>query len=467
MDHNLRDAAEEGNIDALYASIARDANVLDKIDEIPFVETPLHIAAAAGQTQFAMEMMMLKPSLARKLNPNGFTPLLLAMHNNQTQLVRGLLDVHKDLVCAQGRGGMNPLHYAAQTGNLLLLTEFLVICPKCIEDVTSRSETALHIALKNDMLDAFQLLVGWLQRAWFKNAYIWGNRILTWLDMNGNNVLHIAASKNEPQASYFHFPLCFLLMKKLFFFSFFFYFPGLNSTVDYFTVIAGINNCAPLQVVRRLLDCRVPVNRKNLEGFTALDIAQGQTQVENQEIRDMLCRAFSSTASSLPWFPYLSDYLRSPLPIYEKFVVRFLRQRTLLPNDFRNMVLVVAVLLVTIAYQAILSTPGGFWQDNQFNITAATSARNEVSQVPHRVGTVTMARQFFPLLVAVNTLTFYIPLLLMILVLPHGLPGFLLVVSFGFLFLSYGTTIAITAPLPSYWLHYFLFFSFFLVTLVG
>jgi len=205
MDHNLRDAAEQGNIDALYTSIARDANVLDKIDEITFVETPLHIAAAAGQTQFAMEMMMLKPSFARKLNPNGFTPLLLAMHNNQTQLVRGLLDVHKDLVCAQGRGGMNPLHYAAQTGNLLLLTEFLAICPKCIEDVTSRSETALHIALKNNMLDAFQLLVGWLRRAWFKNAYVWEYRMLNWADLDGNTVLHIAANKNEPQASYFHY----------------------------------------------------------------------------------------------------------------------------------------------------------------------------------------------------------------------------------------------------------------------
>jgi hypothetical protein len=97
MDHNLRDASEQGDIDALYKLIAIDAKVLDKIDEIPFVETPLHIAAAAGQTQFAMEMIMLKPSFDRKLNPNGFTPLLVAMHNNQTLLVRELLAVHKDL----------------------------------------------------------------------------------------------------------------------------------------------------------------------------------------------------------------------------------------------------------------------------------------------------------------------------------------------------------------------------------
>jgi ankyrin repeat protein len=204
--YNLKDAAEQGNIDALYSLIAMDPKVLDNMDEIPFVETPLHVAAAAGQTEFAMEMMMLKPSFARKLNPNGFTPVLLAVHNNQTYLVHVLLAVHKDLVCAQGRGGMNPLHYAAQIGNLDLLAEILRVCSKSIlEDVTSRGETALHVALKNDKLDAFQFLVGWLRRAWFKNSIFLEMRILNWRDVDGNTVLHIATSKNQLQASSFHY----------------------------------------------------------------------------------------------------------------------------------------------------------------------------------------------------------------------------------------------------------------------
>jgi ankyrin repeat protein len=208
--YNLREVAEEGNIDALYSLIEFDTDILNKIDEISFVQTPLHVAAAAGQTQFALEMMMLKPSFARKLNPNGFTPVLLAMHNNQTTLVRELLAVHKDLVCAQGRGGMNPLHCAAQTGNLDVLVAILEACPKSIlEEVTSRRETALHVALKNDQLDAFKLLLGWLRRAWFKNAYFLEKRILNSWDVDGNTLLHIAASKNQLQAS--SFPTMFLL----------------------------------------------------------------------------------------------------------------------------------------------------------------------------------------------------------------------------------------------------------------
>ncbi|XP_059462018.1 ankyrin repeat-containing protein BDA1-like [Corylus avellana] len=347
MNQNLREAAEQGNIDALYSLIEIDTEVLNKIDEISFVETPLHVSAAAGKTEFAMEMMMLKPSFARKLNPNGFTPLLLAMHYNQIQLVLELLKNHKDLVCTQGRGGMNPLHYAAQTGNLILLAEILRVCPKSIEVVTSQSETALHVALKNDMLDAFLLLLGWLRRAWFRSARLLEGRILGWLDLDGNSVLHIAASKNEAQ------------------------------------------------VVRRLLDCSgIVVNAKNSEGFTALDIAvDRQTQVDNQEMRNMLCRAGAKCASSLPKFSW-ADYFRSPVSNNEKLFIFSFRVKMQMSNDMRNMLLVVSVLLVTIAYQAVISPPGGFWQDNsipgtnnQFNITAATSATNEVNQVPHRVGT--------------------------------------------------------------------------------
>ena len=214
------------------------------------------------------------------------------------------------------------------------------------------------------------------------------------------------------------------------------------------------------------------VNKKDSEGTsTALDIAvDRQTQVDNQEMRKMLCRAGAKRASSLPKVASWAYYFRSPVPIHEKIFVSFFRGKMLMSNDMRNMLLVVSVLLVTIAYQTILSPPGGFWQDNfipgtnnQFNITAATSATNEVNQVPHWVGTVTMARYFFHLLVSINTLTLYIPLFLIVLYLPPGFPSYLLIISFGLLFLSYGTSIAITAPLPSYWLPYFLVLSFFLL----
>ncbi|XP_059441849.1 ankyrin repeat-containing protein NPR4-like [Corylus avellana] len=82
MDQSLRNAVEQGSIDALYALIREDVNVLDRIDDIPFVETPLHLAASLGYIQFAMEIMKLKPSFARKLNEDGFTPMHLALQKH-------------------------------------------------------------------------------------------------------------------------------------------------------------------------------------------------------------------------------------------------------------------------------------------------------------------------------------------------------------------------------------------------
>ena len=100
--------------------------------------------------------------------------------------------------------GINPLHYAGKTDNIDLLATFLSVCPDAIEDVTNQNETALHIALKYDKLDAFKLLVGWLGQNKTKNARIWERTILNWKDEEGNTVLHIAVSNNQHQESFLH-----------------------------------------------------------------------------------------------------------------------------------------------------------------------------------------------------------------------------------------------------------------------
>ena len=74
-------------------------------------------------------------------------------------MVRRLLRHDVDLVRVRGREGMTPLHYAVEYDYLDLLPEFLSLCPHFIGDVTIRNETALHIALKYDKLEAFKLMV--------------------------------------------------------------------------------------------------------------------------------------------------------------------------------------------------------------------------------------------------------------------------------------------------------------------
>lgn len=102
---SLETAAKSGNIGLLYELIHEDPYVLDKIDDVPFVNTPLHVAAVAGKTEFAMEMMNLKPAFARKLNADGLTPLHLAVDHSHFWLVLDVVKADPSLVRFKGRHG--------------------------------------------------------------------------------------------------------------------------------------------------------------------------------------------------------------------------------------------------------------------------------------------------------------------------------------------------------------------------
>ncbi|KAA3453429.1 ankyrin-2-like [Gossypium australe] len=203
MDPRLREAAERGKVDGLRVLIREDPYIFERIDEIPFTETPLHIAAEEGQIEFAMEMMNLKPSFARKLNPDGFSPMHLAVANGKTELVLRLLQTDKDLVRVKGTEGMTPFHCVVTMRNSQsqLLVEVLEACPKCIEDVTVRNETALHLALIKNQMKAFNILIGWLQRSTGTHSSVldFEKKIVNWKDKDNNTVLHIAAKNRQDE----------------------------------------------------------------------------------------------------------------------------------------------------------------------------------------------------------------------------------------------------------------------------
>ncbi|KAF4404219.1 hypothetical protein G4B88_014675 [Cannabis sativa] len=104
MNEMLRRAAETGDIEMLYRSIHNDPCILDRIDQRQFVESPLLVALSHDQVLFAMEIIVLKPSFARKLNLD----LHLALQNRPqtTEMVNRLVRVDSDLVRVRGREGV-------------------------------------------------------------------------------------------------------------------------------------------------------------------------------------------------------------------------------------------------------------------------------------------------------------------------------------------------------------------------
>ncbi|KAK4608075.1 hypothetical protein RGQ29_001763 [Quercus rubra] len=367
----LNGIAQQGDIGAFYNIIREDVKLLEYIDKFPFVDTPLHKSAFAGHSPFSIEMMILKPSFVSKRNPNGHTPIYLALQNGHTEMVRQLLQHNADLVRVKGRECMTPLHYAATTIGR--------------EDMTTRNETALHVALKNNNLEAFKFLVGWLLRKW-----PYWRKILEQKDVEGNTVLHIAISRNQT-----------------------------------------------LAVSHLLLWARefVNINKKNLEGKTALDIFEGQRSqgVDNSEMRVILERAGALTASSLPTVTSYADNL----------IIRIRRELKGLTDERRNALLVVVALLVTVSYQAAITPPGGLWQDDLFdsNITASHRAGSAIAR---RTGT-------FAIFLVFNTIIFFYSIATMAFLIPLSEFFGVIVASISFyLCIGYLSSLMIITQAPNW-----------------
>ena len=106
--------------------------------------------------------------------------------------------------------------------------------------------------------------------------------------------------------------------------------------------------------MKQLLYSGVDVNIKNLEGKKAGDILAQQTQVENSKIKVMLWRAGALPSSSISQVSYYAQYLWNIFSRLEKSRLHFISEWIEISDDRRNVLLVVATLLLTVTYQGVL-----------------------------------------------------------------------------------------------------------------
>ncbi|XP_040957956.1 ankyrin repeat-containing protein BDA1-like [Gossypium hirsutum] len=176
MNERLSTAARTGNVSDLYSLIQRDGNVLRHFDEVEFVETPLHIAAEEGCIRFAIELMNLKPSFARKLNHQGLSPIHLALKKGHKEMVLRFLEIDKDLVRVlirtlkknnyyweevnrKDEDGNTALHIAASNNQTQML-KLLLSC-KADKHATNQSGlTALDVAEQHNKRESVRILRG-------------------------------------------------------------------------------------------------------------------------------------------------------------------------------------------------------------------------------------------------------------------------------------------------------------------
>ncbi|KAK8986943.1 hypothetical protein V6N11_055260 [Hibiscus sabdariffa] len=320
MDESLRASARMGNVSELYRLIQRDGNILKRFDEVEFVDTPLHIAAKEGCIGYAMEIMNLKPSFARKLNQQGLSPIHLAVKNRHKEMVLRFLEIDKDLVRVRGKNGETPLHYISKVGNPDgVLDRFLEACPDCIRDVTTQNCTSLHIAVKNKRLDVFQVLIRMLRK---KDYY---QQVMNQKDEDGNTALHIAASNNQPQ------------------------------------------------VLKLLLESKADKHVTNQDGLTALDLAHQHNNKESINImRGSFCPRVSDFKYKLKKQILDHANMASSLFSYDTDNIS---------GDDRNALLVILGLLLTATYQATLSPPSGVLQVQTNSTSNDTNGHHVVGKI--------------------------------------------------------------------------------------
>ncbi|XP_022882245.1 ankyrin repeat-containing protein BDA1-like [Olea europaea var. sylvestris] len=313
--------AEDPDIVHLYTKIRNNPDYLEVPNEMPFVESTLHTAASEGRTSLALEILRLKPSLGKKLNLDGLSPLHKALDKGHTNTVKQLVKHDPGLVRVPGREGITLLHYAVKKEEIDLLIYFLLVCPHSIHDLTVRDETAAHIAVRNNNFRAFLVLFGWAGKTNSKEVFSWKNK-------EGNTLMHLAALANQPQ-----------VMKSL----------------------IGYEH----------------VNKKNLEGKTALDILNP----ENVEARKILISAGAKEGAYLDGnATSCENYLKSNRTLKDFFIEFGAYLEFGLSGNMQNAVLVVVVLIATAAFEATFTSPFGIsHNDTTLVFPSITSAYNDIN----------------------------------------------------------------------------------------
>ncbi|KAL1551946.1 ankyrin repeat-containing protein BDA1-like [Salvia divinorum] len=384
----------------IYHLLKGHANELKEMEEAKFAETPLHKAAAAGNTEVALEILSLMPSLGRKLNSGGSSPLHLAIEKAHRDTARFMARFNKMLVRVKGKHGMTPLMLcASRAGNedheeRRLLARLLLACPESVSDVNNLNQTVVHVALVNQGCKTVCMLVDWLRRR---------NRITSVLsvkDINGNTALHAAAQ---------------------------------------FGCEGGAKKLVGL----------MKVNRLNSENKTALDLAKHPVMV------DILKRKGAKNGVEI-YNPTTTDYVLSDATFPEAISRAYYYLTVQLTLEMRNTILVVATLIVAATYQGVLQPPGGLYPAPETETSGKTLASShrpfmgrrvletgEDTLKKHLAGQMVMEKAKYRYFMPSNTFAFALSIVIVIFVVP-GTPVFL-ILHICLLFMSVSYLLALDA----------------------
>ncbi|XP_028780803.1 delta-latroinsectotoxin-Lt1a-like [Neltuma alba] len=199
MDQRLVKAAIDGDVHTLHNLLEEDPQILEKACSVHFADSPLHVAARSGKADFVNHIVTRMPSLATETNQQGMIPLHVASLQGHVETVRELLkanlgeDDGVNQCLVMDREGWTPLHCASQKGNIMVMEELISKCPQCLEQVTAKGETVLHLAVNANQFGAVNVLAERIRR--LPNF----QTVLKAQDQEGKSAYQLAAAKRQYQ----------------------------------------------------------------------------------------------------------------------------------------------------------------------------------------------------------------------------------------------------------------------------
>ena len=213
----LYDASMEGCVLTLSSLLQKDPLLLSKISLTAFAETPLHIAALLGHTNFTRQLLTHKPKLALELDSRNRSPLHLASAEGHAEIVQALLqESYGDMCLVKDQDGRNPLHYAAMRGRVGAIRLLIGAYGDAVFEVESGGETALHLCVQYNHLEALKVLVEFVLNGFDEKK----EHLLNLKEQaGGNTVLHLAVMFKQIEVSIIFQPQKYVILDefKLFF----------------------------------------------------------------------------------------------------------------------------------------------------------------------------------------------------------------------------------------------------------
>ncbi|XP_028754097.1 ankyrin repeat-containing protein BDA1-like [Neltuma alba] len=315
-------ASTNGDLLTLRSVIKQDSQILNRISLTDLHETPLHISSSCGHLDFTKELLSLKPTLVTQLDYSNRTALHVASAEGHIDIVKELLKINKDPCLFRDEKGRIPLYYAVMRGRLQVVRELIRAKSESLSGRV-KGETIFHVCVKYNNLETLKALIE-------AELDITDNQHLNFTSVDGtlNTILH--------------------------------------SAVIYLLSVSEI---------------RQVVGLKNKLGLTAYDILEHVLkELEIYEIRDMLKamdQPISSSTIKIRGIEESHVVECPPQPAKPKttqpkgwrkilgFVTRILDHNN--PNrldEMRGNLSLVATVISTITFQALINPPGGFAQQD-------------------------------------------------------------------------------------------------------